>query len=101
MSYRTIIDLKNGAPDIHAEHNGELHDVDEQRSNAEHLYSGSQKTIPGDLPWTGLRDTDFSTAQSTEGDTVNMDIVPVQYELHSNTKSHQLGGFYESYSTLQ
>lgn len=100
MSHRTIIDLKNGAPDIHAEHNGELHDVTEQRSNAEHLHDGSQKTIPGELPWTGLRDTDFSTAQA-EGDAVNMDAVPVQYELHSNTKTHQLGGFYESYSALQ
>lgn len=95
MGYRTIVELGNGAPDLYAERVGELHDVNDHESDSDTKYAW--KIIPGNLPWCGIPDTDFAAA-TTGGTAQNFDRVPVQYEHHSNTKSHQLGGIYESYS---
>lgn len=58
-----------------------------------------QQSVPRRLPWYGLAETKSTKDNSTDTST-NTDALPVQFELHSNTKTHQLGGVYESYSAL-
>lgn len=52
-------------------------------------------TMPNKMPWRGMDEAGADTAAREPG----MDAMPMQHDLHSTTKFHQLGGVYESYSS--
>lgn len=97
MSFQML--NENNTPDPLANDTHELHakTLEHDSEVTESRTSWVQKHIPRHLPWRGLAETS-SSKDTPVTPVANMDTMPVQYELHSNTKSHQLGGIYESYS---
>lgn len=81
--------------ELHAKAQEYEHDYDSMGSPA----SKVQQAIPKHLPWYGVAEANSSSADITDTQQ-NMDAVPIEYQLHSNTKTHQRGGVYESFSAL-
>lgn len=101
MSFQILNEHSENPDDILASPNNELH---MKALRHDHVADGGrtslvQQDIPKILPWSGLNETN-STPDNTSDSIPNMDTLPTQFELHSNTKTHQLGGVYESYSAF-
>lgn len=99
MNHRTHIGMKNGMSDLAAEHNDGPH----ENVYARHVEGLNSTELVQDissvLPWSGVSDADEDNARQEDGH-VNMDRMPTHFELHSATKTHQLGGLYESSSAF-
>lgn len=80
--------------DTPGSHRQELHKTG---LNDQNQLAATEQIVPDKLPWIRPSVKDGGLNLSDVGE-CDMDSASTQYLLHSNTKFHQLGGNYESYS---
>jgi len=87
---------RNGASDVPMKRHG-LRVSASEYPHGKHGAAQAQPKMPDKMPWSAM--VDVVPPEAQDANKGNMDSMPIQYELHSNTKFHQLGGIYESYSS--